>query len=199
MNWLGLAGGICTICLIAASVFVPWWVLTVGDDLVKANVSPIYADFNLIGDTFTVPLLFAINLATILTLAAGGIAMLVYSIKPTKTYSKRLLGFGYLKPFLAVILFVAVLFALQQIIRVMISLDVPISGSVTSVLPQSQTYGTIVTILISADFQWPFYLAILTAALCLAARFYHKKIVPTTTSTSTVKSSTSIETTSTMQ
>ena len=99
MNWLGLAGGICTICLIAASVFVPWWVLTVGDDLVKANVSPIYADFNLIGDTFTVPLLFAINLATILTLAAGGIAMLVYSIKPTKTYSKRLLGFGYLKPF----------------------------------------------------------------------------------------------------
>ena len=178
MNWLGLAGGISTLCLIVVSLFVPWWVLSVGEGLVKANVSPIYTDFNFVGDAFTVPLLFALNLASILTMAAGGVAMLIYSIKPEKTYSKRLLGFGYAKPLLAVILFVVVLFALQLIIKMMVNLNVPLLGSATSVLPQTQTYGTTVTVLMSSTFQWPFFLAIAAAGLCIAARFYHKKISP---------------------
>ena len=178
MNWFGLAGGISTLCLIVVSLFVPWWVLSVGEGIVKANVSPIYTDFNFVGNAFTVPLLFALNLASILTMAAGGIAMLIYSIKPEKTYSKRLLGFGYAKPLLAVILFVVVLFALQLIIKMMVNLNVPLLGSATSVLPQTQTYGTTVTVLMSSTFQWPFFLAIAAAGLCIAARFYHKKISP---------------------
>ena len=178
MNWLALAGGVSTLCLIAISVFVPWWVLSVGEGLVKANVSPIYTDFNFVGSIFTVPLLFALNLASILTLAGGGIAMLIYSIKPEETYSKRLLGFGYAKPLFSVVLFIVVLIALQQIIKLMVNLDIPVLGSATSVLPQSTTYGTTVTVLMSADLQWPFYLAVVAAALCLAARLYHKKIAP---------------------
>ncbi len=178
LNWLALAGGITTLCLIAVSVFVPWWVLSVGEGLVNANVSPIYTDFDLVGTSFTVPLLFALNLASILTLAGGGIAMLIYSIKPDETYSKRLLGFGYAKPLLSVVLFVVVLIALQQIIKLIANLNIPVFGSTTSMLPQSSTYGTTVTVLISANLQWPFYLAVVAAGLCLAARFYHKKIVP---------------------
>jgi hypothetical protein len=189
INWLALAGGVSTVILIAVSLFVPWWVLSVGQGLVKANVSPIYTDFSLIGNAFTVPLLFALNLASILTLSAGGIAMLIYSIKPEKPYSKKLLGFGYSKPLFSVVLFVIVLFALQQIVRLMVNLNVPIIGSATSTLPQSTTYGTVVTVLISAELQWPFYLAVAVATLCLAARFYHKKIaapikaIPTSTQT----------------
>jgi hypothetical protein len=38
------------------------------------------------------------------------------------------------------------------------------------------TYGTIVRVLITANFQWPFYLATVAAALCIAGKFYHKKI-----------------------
>jgi predicted permease len=104
--------------------------------------------------------------------------MLIYSIKPEETYSKRLLGFGYAKPLFSVVLFVVVLIALQQIIKLMVNLDIPVLGSATSVLPQSTTYGTTVTVLMSADLQWPFYLAVVAAALCLAARLYHKKIAP---------------------
>ena len=76
INWFGLAGGIVTILLIAISVFVPWWRLTVGDSLVAANVSPIYTNFNLVGNSFTVPLLFAINLSCILLSLVGGVMML---------------------------------------------------------------------------------------------------------------------------
>ncbi len=179
MNWLGFAGGVSTICLIAVSLFVPWWVLTVGEGLVKANVSPIYTDFNFVGNTFAIPLLFALNLASILTMLAGGIAILIYSIRPDKSYSKRLLGFGYSKPFFAVIIFVVLLIVMQQIVKALVQIDIPILGSITSTLPQSQTQGASVTVLMSAELQWPFYLAIAVAALCLGARFYHKKIVST--------------------
>ena len=184
INYLALAGGITTLCLIVISLFVPWWVLSVGQGLVKANVSPIYTDFNFVGNAFTVPLLLALNLASILTMAGGGIAILIYSIKPEKSYSKRLLGFGYSKPLFSVILFVVVLIALQQIVKMMVKLDVPIIGSATSTLPQSATSGTIVTVLMTAELQWPFYLAIVAATLCIAARFYHKKIVTTPTNPS---------------
>jgi hypothetical protein len=124
----------------------------------------------------TIPLLFALNLATILIMTAGGIALLIYAVKPGKTYSKRLLGFGYSKPLFSVILFTVVLIALQQIIKMAINLDIPLLGTINSTLPQTQAFGVTVTVLISASFQWPFYLAIIVAALCLVARFYHKKV-----------------------
>jgi hypothetical protein len=176
VNWFGLAGGAAIICLILVSFFVPWWQLVVGDGLVTANVSPLYTDFNFVGYWFTVPLLWALNLGSVLSMAAGGVAMLIYSIYPGKSYSKNLLGFGYKKPLISVLLFVIILIVLTQTIQALFSLAVPLVGSATSVLPQSMTYGTIVTVLISANFQWPFYLAATAAGLCIAGKFYHKKI-----------------------
>jgi hypothetical protein len=177
INYFGLAGGIVTIVLVAVSVFVPWWVLSVGQGLVKANVSPIYTDFNIVGNAFTVPLLLAVNVASVLFMTAGGVAILLYSVSPSKSYAKRLLGFAYSKPLFSLVVFVVLLVALQQILRMTVNLNVPLFGSATSVLPQSITSGTTVTLLMQAEFQWPFYLAIASAGLCLAARFYHKKIV----------------------
>jgi hypothetical protein len=139
-------------------------------------VSPLYTDFNFVGYPFTVPLLWALNLGSVLSMAAGGVAMLIYSIYPGKSYSKNLLGFGYKKPLISVLLFVIILVVLTQTIQALFSLSVPLVGSATSVLPQSMTYGTIVRVLITANFQWPFYLAAVAAGLCIAGKFYHKKI-----------------------
>jgi hypothetical protein len=175
-NWFGLAGGAAIICLIFVSFFVPWWQLVVGDGLVTANVSPLYTDFNFVGYWFTVPLLWALNFGSVLSMAAGGVAMLIYSIYPGKSYSKNLLGFGYKKPLISVLLFVIILIVLTQTIQALFSLAVPLVGSATSVLPETMTYGTIVRVLITANFQWPFYLAATAAGLCIAGKFYHKKI-----------------------
>ena len=176
INWFGLVGGATIVCLIFVSFFVPWWELSVGDGLVKANVSPLYTNFNFVGYWFTIPLLWALNLGSILTMAAGGVAMLIYSLYPSKSFSEQLLGFGYRKPLFSVLLFVGILVVITQTINALFSLNVPLVGSATSVLPQSMTYGTVVTVLISANFQWPFYLAATAAGLCIAGRFYHKKL-----------------------
>jgi hypothetical protein len=176
INWFGLAGGAAIICLIFVSFFVPWWQLVVGDGLVTANVSPLYTDFNFVGYWFTIPLLWALNLGSILSMAAGGVAMLIYSIYPGKSYSKNLLGFGYKKPLISVLIFVIILVVLTQTIQALFSLTVPLVGAATSVLPETMTYGTIVRVLITANFQWPFYLATVAAALCIAGKFYHKKL-----------------------
>lgn len=176
INWFGLAGSITIIVLIIISLFVPWWQLTVGDDLVKANASPLYTNFNFAGDSFTIPLIWALNIGSIISLTAGGIAMMMYSIKPTQSYSKRLLGFGYRKPLYSLLFFVIGLFVITMLVKSMFSLDVPLMGSVITILPQSMTQGTTVSVFMSAAFVWPFWLAAVAAGLCIAARFYHKKI-----------------------
>jgi hypothetical protein len=180
MNWFGLAAGITTILLIVSSLFIPWWKFQVGKDpaLVEANVSPIYTDFNFIGNAFTIPLIWAINLASILYLTAGGIIMLVYSIKPTKLYSKRLLGFSYKKPLYFIIFFIIGLIALSFILKGMFNLDVPLSGSAQTTLPSNLIQGVSISVFMSAEFLWPFWLAVLTAGLCIGAKLYHRKLVP---------------------
>jgi hypothetical protein len=176
INWFGLAGSVAIIVLIIISLFVPWWQLTVGDDLVKANASPVNTNFNFAGDSFTIPLMWALNIGSIISLTAGGIAVLIYSVKPAESYSKRLLNFGYRKPLYSLLFFVIGLLAITMLIKSIFSLDVPLIGSVRTTLPQSMTQGTTVSVLMSAAFIWPFWLAAVAAGLCITARFYHKKI-----------------------
>ena len=182
MNWFGLAGGVTIIVLIVVSLFSPWWHFRVGEDLVKANVSPVNTNFNFLGNAFTIPLLWALNLSSLLALVASGVALLIYSIMPAKSYSKHLLCFAYRKPLFILLSFVIVLFALTQIIRAMFGLNVPMVGSATATLPESLTYGATIVVLMSAGFQWPFWLASIAAGLCIAARLYHKRVATTQTS-----------------
>lgn len=176
MNWLGLAGGITTILLVVVSLFVPWWKLTVGDSILTANVSPVYTNFEFTGNSFSVPLILALNLTSIILLASGGIVMLIYSIIPTRQYSKQLLGFGYRKPLYFVILFIIGLLAMMLIAQSVFNLSVPVVGSLETTLPSSMTQGMNVRVLLTAGFLWPFWLAILSAGLCIAARVFHKRI-----------------------
>jgi hypothetical protein len=52
------------------------------------------------------------------------------------------------------------------------------------------TYGVTIAVLISAEFQWPFWLAAVAAGLCIAARLYHKRTVTTQVSATITASST---------
>jgi hypothetical protein len=176
-NWFGIAGSITIILLIIVSLFVPWWRLTVGEDLITANASPIYTSFNFVGDPFIIPLILALNIGSIILLSAGGAALIIYSVKPTMSHAKRLLGFGYRKPLYSLLFFVIGLYIVTILVKSIFGLEVPLIGSAETTLPQSMTQGTNVSVPMSAVFLWPFWLAIVAAGLCIAARFYHKKIV----------------------
>jgi len=177
INWLGLAGGVITLVVVAVSLFYPWWRLEVGEGLVTANVSPLNTNFNLLGTGFSMPLLWAVNLVSVLSLLLSGIIMVIYSLFPLKSYSKTLLCFAYKKPLYTVVFFVVFLFVSAFIVQVFLHFDVPLSGSTKSVFPIPFFQGTNVSVLISAGFQWAFWLATVAAGLCIAARIYHKRVV----------------------
>jgi hypothetical protein len=176
INWLGLAGAVTTIVLIVVSLFYPWWQFRVGEDLIAANISPLNMNFSVLGSTFTMPLLWALNLASILTLLVSSITMIIYSVFPAKSYSKQLLDFSYKKPIYMLLIFVICLLAAVVLAQVLLHFNVPVVGTVNSTLPLPLGQGTSISVLISAEFQWPFVLAIVSAVLCIAARVYHRRI-----------------------
>ena len=106
INWFGLAAAILIFVVLGISLYIPWWQLTIGQDLIKINASPINTNFGVVGLDFTVPLVWAMNLASILTFTACGAIMLIYSFTPTKSYAKELLGFSWKKPLYTLIAFV---------------------------------------------------------------------------------------------
>jgi hypothetical protein len=113
----------------------------------------------------------------LLTLLSGGIIMIIYSVKPNKSYSKKLLGFGWNKPLYAVIFFVVELFALAILVKNIAGFDVPLNGTATIIMPQSMTQGTNVSVAVTASIEWPFYFGIVAAGLGVAARLYHRNVV----------------------
>ena len=176
VNWFGLAGGVTTLLMIAASMVYPWWQLTVGDNLLTVAVSPVRMNLGFFDTWSTVPFIWALTLVGIFGLLASAIAMLIYSVLPRKSYSMHLLGFGYKKPLYAVLFFVIGLVAVTLILQTVLNFNFPIMGSTTNTLPLPLGSGVTVSVVLSAGFQWSFGLAIVAAALCLAARIYHKKV-----------------------
>jgi hypothetical protein len=182
INWFGLSAGIITLIVLVISFYVPWWQLTIGQNLIKVDASPVNTNFGVFGGAqFTIPLIWALNLISILTFTACGLVMLVYSLNPTKSYSKQLLGFSYKKPIYVLISFVAGLVAIV-IIAGFLGMSIPLMGSTTLILPAHFiSSGLSISALISGSFQLPFYLAIAAAALCIAARLFHSHIAKTET------------------
>ena len=174
-NWFALAGGLTTILVIVVSLSSPWWQLTVGDDLLTVNASPVNMNMGFLDASFTIPFIFALNIVSILGLLASAIAMLIYSIIPRKSYSMHLLGFGYKKPLYTVVFFIIGLVAVSMICQT-INLNFPLMGSTVSTLPIPFASGITLTVLLSAGFQWSFWLAVVAAALCITARIYHGRV-----------------------
>jgi len=178
VNWFGIAGGALVLIVVVVSLFVPWWQLVAGEDLVKANVSPVNTNFNLTGSSFTVPLLFALNITSMILMISAGITMLIYSLKPSASYADKLLRFSYRKPLYSLILFTVGLFATTLIVKSILGFEIPLMGATNVLLPAEMTQGTTVTVPIVTGFGWPFLLTIAAATLCIAARLFHKKVAP---------------------
>ena len=177
INWFALVGGILILLLLFVSFYFPWWQLVIGDNLFKVNVSPVNINVSFFGTQFSMPLIWAMNFASALTFLASGIIMLIYAVKPTKSYSKDLLGFGYRKPLYAVIACAAGLLIVTYAVKAAFGMSIPLTGTGTMVLPSSLTpMGISVSVIGLAGFQWPFWLAIVAAGLCIAARVYHIKL-----------------------
>jgi hypothetical protein len=162
------------------SFFEPWWQLTIGQNLIRFNASPVYTNFGLFGTQFIIPLIWALNLITILTFAACGLVMMVYSLVPAKPYAKQLLGFSWKKPLYSVVSF-AVILIIIVFVAGHFGLNLPLNGSATVTLPGSWTMGATVSALVSGNFELSFYLAIVAGALCFAARLYHSRAAKAST------------------
>jgi hypothetical protein len=176
INWFGFAGGALTILMLVISMFYPWWQLTVGDDLIKINASPVNTNFGFLDTSFTIPFIWALNVIGLLTLLLSGVAMLIYSVMPTKSFAKPLLDFGYKKPLFTFLFFVIALVVVTMILQAVLSINLPLMGSATNTVPIPFASGVTLTVLLSAGFQWSFWLAAVAAGLCIAARLYHKKV-----------------------
>lgn len=175
MNWFGLAGGVISIALVALSAAsaYPWWQLTLGQEFGQANISPLSYNVSLLGFQISTPLVWFLNLAAHLSLLACGIAMLIYSILPNKTYSKNLLNFAYKKPLFLVVLFVISLFAVTYIAGMLLHISVPLTGSANITFDLG---NATIDIPIATGFTWVFWLAVVNAGLCFVARLYHRKV-----------------------
>jgi hypothetical protein len=176
INWFGFAGGVMTLLVIVVSLFYPWWQLTVGDDLMKINASPVNTNFGFLDASFTIPFIWALNIVGLLTLLLSGVAMIIYSVMPTKSFSKPLLDFGYKKPLFTFLFFVIGLVVVTVILQAVLNINLPLMGSATSTVPIPFASGITLSVLLSAGFQWSFWLAAVAAGLCIAARLYHKKV-----------------------
>jgi len=187
VNWFALFGGVLTLVLTVASMFVPWWQITVGRTLAKVSFSPVSLSTNVIGYNIAIPIIMAVSWMFIVLLVSAGIVLIVYSIMPTEPYSKRLLGFAYKKPLGTLIAFIVLMLLLTNAGTMFgtmsrssslsgADLNVPWVGAKTLHLPSSMAQGTILGIAISAEIEWTFWLAVTVAALCIAARLYHKKL-----------------------
>jgi hypothetical protein len=187
VNWFALAGGALTILLAAASLYVPWWQLTVGQTLAKISFSPVNLSTTAMGYSIAVPIIMAVGWMFMLMLLSAGIVLAVYSIMPLMPYSRLLLSFAYKKPLATIIAFLVFLLLVTNsgaIISMIIGssrmsgadLSLPWSGAKTLQLPSSMTQGTIQGVNVSTELGWTFWLAITVAGLCIAARIYHVRL-----------------------
>lgn len=194
INWIGLAAGITTLVLVVVSLYVPWWQMSVdnitvgnsasplisfentGELQLGASLSPVSTNVNFLDASFTVPLIWAYNMVGLLFLLTCGIVMLIYSVLPDKPYSKHLIGFAYKKPLLMIIFFAVPLIAFPLILQAILKISVPLNGTTTLALPMGFLGADMsVSATVTTGFLWTFWLAIIAAALCLAARIYYKR------------------------
>jgi hypothetical protein len=187
INWLGLSAGVVTLVMLVVSYFTPWWQLTIGQNLIKIGASPVNTSFGLFGSQFTIPIIWALNIVTILTFAASGIVMLIYSLLPTKPYARDLIGFSWKKPIYSVIGF-AVGLIIVLVAAGHFGLYLPINGSSTVTLPSNWTQGATVTAQVSGTFQISFWLAVIATGLCILAKVFHGRFQQPQAATATAQS-----------
>ncbi len=203
INWFALVSGALMLAVVGLSIFTPWWQLQIGSGstgFAVINANPFYTNFGVLGLNFVIPILFAINIMTMALFVVSGIILVVYSVMPTKSYSKQLLCYGYKRPIYTLIGFIVTLVVIVYLIPFIINMIA--NGAVTLSVPLFALLGTSIIqlptgmlnsgsnslqigVTVVAAFQYTFYLGVVATALAIVARIYHRKIIgstPVTTS-----------------
>lgn len=185
INWFGVVAGVLMLVLPFMGA---WWHATVGTEAMELAISPFSYDANLLGQSLTSPLVGYMLLAAKLMILIGGALMLAGSLMPTKWWGKCLMRFGAMKVLWMVIGLIVMLVLgavfVNNFLPSMISgsmeggtvqLSVPyITGTATSTI---QMEGGTITAPITIGLTGVFWVAVLTAALGVAARIYHRRLV----------------------
>ena len=198
INWFGLVAGVLMLVVVSLSFFTPWWQLQVGSNLATVNADPFYSNFGVLGLKFVVPILLALNIGTMVLFVISGALLILYSIKPLKSYGKELLCYGYKRPIYTIIGFIIVLTLIAYVVPGIINAIsggqanlasplFPLIGTSTIQLPTgifsgSSSNSIQVGISVITSFQYTFYLAVAATILAIIARFYHRIIAVTAAS-----------------
>jgi hypothetical protein len=178
MNWLGIASAVtATILLVISVVYAaPWWQLSIAQGMGYVNISPLDFEAQLLGVSIQIPLIWFLNLSAKLLLLSSIVTLLWYSLVPQGKYSKNLLNYGYKRPLILVIGLIVVVIILTFIVNSLlpIELNVPISGTATATITAE---NATIKVPVATGFTWVFWLAIAAAALAIAAKIYHHKII----------------------
>jgi len=192
LNWFALAAGVLMLVVVALSIFTPWWKLQIGNGngFVTINANPFYTNFSVLRLNFVIPILFAINIAIIALFTASGVIFIIYSIRPTKSYSKHLLSYGWKRPLYTIIGFivtiVVILYVVPSFINTMAHssmIPVPIAPLMGSsvIHLSSGVFGNSNSIQIGitlvTTFEYTFYLGLAATVLGIVARIYHRRIL----------------------
>ena len=186
-NWFALIASILMFATVASSLSSPWWKMRIGSDLVTVNADPFFTSFNILGVYYTIPIIFALNVGAAALFIAGGIALIVYTVKPDESYSKHLLSFGWKRPLHVTIGFIGIL--ALSLYAIPIAVDAiapgvkvptpiaPLAGSSTIRLSSSiSNIHAEVAITATATFTHSFFLGVAATVLSIAARIYHRRI-----------------------
>jgi hypothetical protein len=192
LNWFALAAGVLMLVVVALSIFTPWWKLQIGNGtgFIAVNANPFYTNISVLRLNFVIPILFAINIATIALFTASGVIFIIYSIKPTKSYSKHLLSYGWKRPLYTIIGFILVIVVILYVVPDVINsmghtstVPVPLVPLIGSSVIQlsSGIFGNSnsiqIGITVITTFEYTFYLGVAAAVLGIVARIYHRKVV----------------------
>lgn len=186
INWLGLIAGI---LMVALPFLGPWWIGRVGTGAMEIALSPFDISITLLGQPVTSDLVWLFLLAEKIAIIIAGIFMILGSLSTKSWWSRHLIRFGLMKPFWAIIGILILLFAgtffinniLPNFLSGMtggggaaIELNIPyIVGTATSTIQM----GDVATIIapINLSLTIAFWVAVVTAALCIAARIYQRR------------------------
>ncbi len=186
MNWFGLVAGVLMLLL---PFLGPWWRATVGTGAMDVALSPFDYSISLLGQPISSTLVGYFLLAAKLSVIIGGVLMIAGSVGAKRWWGRRLVRFGAMKVFWMVIGLIALLllgaFFLESILPNLISgmveggtmqFNVPyVEGAAISTIQIGD--AATITAPITASLTEIFWVAILVAALGIAARIYHRRLV----------------------
>lgn len=185
MNFIGIAAGV---LMVALPFLGPWWMAVVGTGAIEIALSPFDLSMLVFGQSIHSDLVDLFLLASKIVMIIAGILLLLGSLSPRSWWSGRLVRFGVMKPFWAVVgMVVAVVvgaFLINNVLPNLLSNAIPGGASIQITVPYlvGSASATIqmgsqasITAPISLSLMPAFWVAVVAAVLGIAARINHRR------------------------